>query len=183
MGNRMRFSYFYGQVIVEKNFHWKICFKILSFLINEGRENVWSVYSFLISGCCFDLFRCEIQIKFRCSVASNNKMSIVARKITLVVSLPDVAYDTLDTIWGSMIRYDDVIIKGAIRKKCRILEEYFPWGYSVFQEVEMCVTKCVLHELEQLGSALYGALHICKQFTVRDFQHFVTFYYNLQLKA
>lgn len=33
-------------------------------------------------------------------------------------------------------------------------------------EVEIVTTKCVLEELKQIGSAVYGALAICKQFTV-----------------
>ncbi|VDK74961.1 unnamed protein product [Litomosoides sigmodontis] len=38
-------------------------------------------------------------------------------------------------------------------------------------EVHIRVTACVLKELEKLGSALYGALHICKQFDVESCPH------------
>uniref|UniRef100_A0A915PVD6 rRNA-processing protein UTP23 homolog n=1 Tax=Setaria digitata TaxID=48799 RepID=A0A915PVD6_9BILA len=38
-------------------------------------------------------------------------------------------------------------------------------------EVDIRVTSCVLKELEKLGSALYGALHICKQFDVEFCPH------------
>uniref|UniRef100_A0A0R3RSI5 rRNA-processing protein UTP23 homolog n=1 Tax=Elaeophora elaphi TaxID=1147741 RepID=A0A0R3RSI5_9BILA len=38
-------------------------------------------------------------------------------------------------------------------------------------EVDIRVTNCVLKELEKLGSTLYGALHICKQFDVESCPH------------
>uniref|UniRef100_A0A0M3IP47 rRNA-processing protein UTP23 homolog n=1 Tax=Ascaris lumbricoides TaxID=6252 RepID=A0A0M3IP47_ASCLU len=63
---------------------------------------------------------------------------------------------------------DGTFAMAALKNKINLREQMPKY---LNEEVEMCVTKCVLHELEQLGSALYGALHICKQFTVVQCPH------------
>ncbi|VDK42458.1 unnamed protein product [Anisakis simplex] len=63
---------------------------------------------------------------------------------------------------------DGTFAMAALQNKINLREQMPKY---LNEEVEICVTKCVLNELEKLGDALYGALHICKQFTIDPCPH------------
>ncbi|VDM47553.1 unnamed protein product [Toxocara canis] len=66
------------------------------------------------------------------------------------------------------ILLDGTFAMAALHNKINLREQMPKY---LNQEVEMCVTKCVLAELRRLGPDFYGALHICKQFTVDRCPH------------
>nr|CDQ04659.1 Bm14021, isoform b [Brugia malayi] len=63
---------------------------------------------------------------------------------------------------------DGTFAMAALQNKIN-LREQMPKYLNA--EVDIRVTSCVLKELEKLGSALYGALHICRQFDVESCPH------------
>ncbi|KAH7712276.1 hypothetical protein AAVH_20363, partial [Aphelenchoides avenae] len=63
---------------------------------------------------------------------------------------------------------DGTFSQAALQNKINLREQMPKY---LGEGVEMVTTKCVLAELEQLGSAVYGALVICKQFTVARCPH------------
>lgn len=63
---------------------------------------------------------------------------------------------------------DGTFAMAALQNKINLREQIPKY---LDAEVEICVTRCVLEELEMLGSVLYGALHICKQFDVEPCPH------------
>ncbi|KAM3728109.1 rRNA-processing protein [Dirofilaria immitis] len=63
---------------------------------------------------------------------------------------------------------DGTFAMAALQNKIN-LREQLPKYLNA--EVDIRVTNCVLKELEKLGSTLYGALHICKQFDVVNCPH------------
>lgn len=63
---------------------------------------------------------------------------------------------------------DGTFSQAALQNKINLREQMPKY---LGEGVEMVTTKCVLEELEQLGSAVYGALVICKQFTVACCPH------------
>ncbi|CAG9533842.1 unnamed protein product [Cercopithifilaria johnstoni] len=63
---------------------------------------------------------------------------------------------------------DGTFAMAALQNKIN-LREQMPKYLNA--EVDMRVTSCVLKELEKLGSTLYGALHICKQFDIELCPH------------
>ncbi|KAK6113434.1 Fcf1 family protein [Brugia pahangi] len=63
---------------------------------------------------------------------------------------------------------DGTFAMAALQNKIN-LREQMPKYLNA--EVDIRVTSCVLKELENLGSALYGALHICRQFDVESCPH------------
>ncbi|KAL3990075.1 Fcf1 family protein [Acanthocheilonema viteae] len=63
---------------------------------------------------------------------------------------------------------DGTFAMAALKNKIN-LREQMPKYLNA--EVDIRVTSCVLKELEKLGSTLYGALHVCKQFDVESCPH------------
>ncbi|MFH4984303.1 hypothetical protein AB6A40_011012 [Gnathostoma spinigerum] len=63
---------------------------------------------------------------------------------------------------------DGTFCMAALQNKIS-LSEQMPKYFC--EEVTMCTTRCVLEELVKLGSKLYGAFVICKQFEVERCSH------------
>ncbi|VDM99417.1 unnamed protein product [Thelazia callipaeda] len=63
---------------------------------------------------------------------------------------------------------DGTFALAALQNKINLREQMPKY---LNDEVDICVTSCVLKELENLGSTVYGALHICKQFDIEPCPH------------
>uniref|UniRef100_A0A0N5AQQ7 rRNA-processing protein UTP23 homolog n=1 Tax=Syphacia muris TaxID=451379 RepID=A0A0N5AQQ7_9BILA len=63
---------------------------------------------------------------------------------------------------------DGTFAMAALNNKINLREQMPKY---LCEEVVICVTPCVLAELEKLGSFFYGALHICRQFEVEKCPH------------
>uniref|UniRef100_A0A915EH12 rRNA-processing protein UTP23 homolog n=1 Tax=Ditylenchus dipsaci TaxID=166011 RepID=A0A915EH12_9BILA len=63
---------------------------------------------------------------------------------------------------------DGTFCQAALQNKINLREQMPKY---LAEEVHMVVTNCVLQELEKLGSTVYGALAICRQFTVAKCPH------------
>ena len=70
---------------------------------------------------------------------------------------------------------DGTLTMAALTHKVNLAEQipsYFGLGDSASaDQIELCTTKCVIKELEKLGSYFFGALHILKQFKVVKCAH------------
>jgi len=67
-----------------------------------------------------------------------------------------------------LILLDGTFCQAALENKIN-LREQMPKYLSA--EIEMLVTKCVLNELEQLGTEVYGAFSIARQFSIAKCPH------------
>lgn len=63
---------------------------------------------------------------------------------------------------------DGTFAMAALQSKINLREQMAKYLNA---EVQLHVTRCVLNELEKLGPVVYGALHICKQFSVQSCPH------------
>lgn len=63
---------------------------------------------------------------------------------------------------------DGTFAMAALTNKINLREQMPKY---LCEEVEMCVTPCILEELKKLGSETYGALYICQQFKVEKCPH------------
>ena len=73
---------------------------------------------------------------------------------------------------------DGTLTMAALNHKVNLSEQipsYFgvtpEASYNTSGAMELCTTKCVIKELEKLGSYFFGALHILKQFSVVKCAH------------
>ncbi|VDD95126.1 unnamed protein product [Enterobius vermicularis] len=66
------------------------------------------------------------------------------------------------------ILIDGTFAVAALANKINLREQLPKY---LAEEVIICVTPCVLAELERLGTPVYGALHVCKQFQVEVCPH------------
>lgn len=63
---------------------------------------------------------------------------------------------------------DGTFAMAALQNKINLREQMPKY---LCEEVELCVTRCILDEVEKLGRDLYGALCICRQFQVEPCPH------------